>query len=120
MSNADTLIDVEAGDDSPSHSGQAQAQKYPKSDKKIQELKNHVNEVTNVMTENINKILDRGTRLEHLEDRSDMLSSRADEFRVHSRRVARKMWWQNMRVNIIIGLVAAAVVVIIIVTVTGK
>lgn len=40
------------------------------SDAKIQKLKDHVSEVTNVMTENINKILERGSRLDNLEDRS--------------------------------------------------
>lgn len=77
-------------------------------------LKEQVNEVSNIMSENINKILDRGGRLETLEDRSDMLSSGADEFRSSSRRVARKMWWQNMRINIFIGLVILVIVIVIV------
>lgn len=77
-------------------------------------LKEHVNEVSNIMQENIEKILERGSRLDHLEDRSEMLSSRADEFRVHSRRVSRKMWWQNMRMNIIIGSVVLVIILIIV------
>ncbi|RWS15052.1 synaptobrevin-like protein 1, partial [Dinothrombium tinctorium] len=40
------------------------------SDRKVQQLKDHVSEVSNIMQENINKILERGQRLEHLEDRS--------------------------------------------------
>ncbi|RWS23924.1 Vesicle-associated membrane protein-like protein, partial [Leptotrombidium deliense] len=86
-------------------------------DKKVQQLKDHVSEVSNIMQENINKILERGQRLEHLEDRSEILSSRADDFRISAKRVSRKMWWQNMRVNIIIGVVIIAIIVIIIVAV---
>ena len=37
---------------------------------KIEKLQAHVAEVSNIMTENINKILDRGQRLDDLEGRS--------------------------------------------------
>lgn len=66
------------------------------------------------MSENINKIIDRGGKLESLEGRSENLYSNADVFRSHSRRVARKMWWQNARVNLFIGLVIAVIIAIII------
>lgn len=103
MDNDDPPLDLQGG----SSSGQK------KNDPKIQKLKEHVKDVQNVMQENINKILERGTRLDHLEDRSEILSSRADEFRVSSRRVSRKMWWQNMRLNVIIVLVIAAIALIL-------
>jgi hypothetical protein len=115
------------------------------SDDKVKKLQAQVADVSNIMTENINKILDRGDRLDNLEGRSgivisfgtiypvfylsknifsilittEMLSSRADEFRVSSRRVARKMWWQNMKLNLIIGSVVLIIIVVIIVSVTS-
>lgn len=50
-----------------------------------------------------------------------MLSSRADEFRVSGRRIARKMWWQNMKLNIIIGSVVLIIIIVIVVaSVAGK
>lgn len=85
---------------------------------KIEKLQAHVAEVSSIMTENINKILDRGQRLDDLEGRSEVLSSSADEFRVTSRRVSRKMWWQNMKFNLIIGGVVIAVIIVIIVLAT--
>lgn len=66
------------------------------------------------MSENINKILDRGQKLDTLEGRSENLATNSDMFRTSSRRVARKMWWQNARVNLFIGLIVAVVVAIII------
>ncbi len=73
-----------------------------------------MSEVSNIMQQNIDKILERGSRLDHLEDRSEMLSNRADEFRVGARRVSRKMWWQNMKVNIFIGVVVVIIILIIV------
>ncbi len=73
-----------------------------------------MSEVSNIMQQNIDKILERGSRLDHLEDRSEMLSNRADEFRVGARRVSRKMWWQNMKINIFIGVVVVIIILIIV------
>ena len=66
------------------------------------------------MQQNIDKIMQRGTNLDYLEDRSEVLSSNANEFRIGARRVSRKMWWQNMKINIIIGSVILIVIIIII------
>ncbi|XP_074597938.1 uncharacterized protein LOC141852729 isoform X2 [Brevipalpus obovatus] len=83
------------------------------SQKKISAVQGQVTEVTNVLQENINKIVERGQRLDQLEDRSEMLSSRSEDFRVTSRRMARRVWWANMRVNLIIGGVIVGVLVLI-------
>jgi len=87
-------------------------------DPKIQNLQEHVDEVSNIMQQNIDKIMQRGSNLDYLEDRSEVLSSNANEFRIGARRVSRKMWWQNMRINIIIGTVILVIVIIIIVAAT--
>ncbi|XP_015785957.1 vesicle-associated membrane protein 721 isoform X2 [Tetranychus urticae] len=80
---------------------------------KVDQVQQQVAQVTNMMQENISKILDRGQKLDHLEDRSALLSSKSEDFRVSSRRLGRKMKWQNMRVNIIIGLIVIALIIII-------
>lgn len=51
---------------------------------------------------------------------TEVLASSADDFRVTSRRVSRKMWWQNMKFNIIIGVVVVSIIVIIVVSVTSS
>ena len=63
---------------------------YAQDDKKIQNLQAQVNEVSNIMEQNIKRIVERGARLENIEDRSDLMQSRADEFRVHAKRVKRQ------------------------------
>lgn len=81
---------------------------------KIKELQNDVNQLTSVMQSNINKVLERGDRMDTLNERSELLSSRANEFRISSRNVSRKFWWQNLRFQIIIGAVVLTIVVVII------
>jgi len=74
---------------------------YAQDDKKIQNLKAQVNEVSSIMEENIKRIVERGTRLENIENRSDLMSSRADEFRIQAKRVKNKAWWSNQRMNLL-------------------
>lgn len=81
---------------------------------KIQELQKDVNQLTSVMQSNINKVMERGDRMDTLNERSDLLSSRANEFRINSRNIRRKFWWQNLRFQILIGAVLLAIVIIII------
>jgi hypothetical protein len=42
----------------------------PTEERKIEQLKAHVAEVSNIMQENIGKILERGTRLDQIENRT--------------------------------------------------
>lgn len=43
-----------------------------------------------------------------------MLSSGADEFRVSARRVSRKMWWQNAKINILIAVIIIVIILVIV------
>lgn len=81
---------------------------------KIRELQDDVNQLTNVMQSNIIKVIERGDRMETLNERSELLNSRAYEFRINSRTIKRKFWWQNMRFKLVIGFVVLAVLALII------
>lgn len=85
---------------------------------KIQELQKDVNQLTSVMQSNINKVMERGDRMDTLNERSELLSSRANEFRINARNVRRKFWWQNLRFQILIGIVILAIIIIIIYSVS--
>ena len=67
------------------------------------------------MQDNINRILERGDRLDDLEERSDNLNVNADHFRRGTTQVRRRMWWQNCKMKLIIVLILAAIIIIIIV-----
>lgn len=99
-------MDVEAGS-SYQNSGPNQ---NLSGDSKIKELQDDVNEITNVMKTNINKVLERGDRVEALNERSELLSSHANEFRINSRNIRKKFWWENFRLKMIMGLIFLAIV----------
>jgi len=53
--------------------------------------------VREIMTENIERVLERGERIDLLVDKTDQLGNSARDFRVRSRGLRRKMWWKNVR-----------------------
>lgn len=81
---------------------------------KIQTLQNTVDEVSQVLQSNINKVLDRGSRIDTINERSELLNSRANEFRINSRTVRRKFWWQNLRFTLVLALVVITVLALLI------
>lgn len=106
-------MDVEAGSSYQYGSGDGPNQ-HLAGGSKIKELQNDVDELTTVMQSNINKVLERGDRMDTLNERSELLTSRANEFRINSRNIKRKLWWQNLRFQLTMGLVFVAIVIIII------
>lgn len=46
------------------------------------------------MRENLNKVADRGARLDHLQDKTDNLAQSAQSFRRGANQVRKKMWWK--------------------------
>lgn len=81
----------------------------------ISTLQSQVEEVKGVMTQNIEKVLERGERLEELMEKTTELESNAATFKKTSRQVQRKMWWKNTRWTIILAVVAILVIGIIII-----
>lgn len=99
-------MDVEAGGESYQN-GSVRSnsdQKNLPGDNKIKELQKDVHEITEVMKTNINKVIERGDRVDMLNERSELLSSRANEFRINSRSIRRKFWWENFRLQAALGI----------------
>ena len=46
------------------------------------------------MRDNINKVSERGARLDHLQDQTDNLAQSAQSFRRGANQVRKKMWWK--------------------------
>ncbi|XP_051539989.1 vesicle-associated membrane protein 8 [Myxocyprinus asiaticus] len=86
---------------------------------KLSQVQDQVNDVKVILKDNINKVLERGERLDDLIGKTDDLQATADSFQKTSTRVARKMWWKNIKMMIIIGVVVLAVVLLIILLATG-
>ncbi|CAM2112674.1 unnamed protein product [Caretta caretta] len=85
----------------------------------ISTLQIQVDDVKNVMTENIDKVLQREENLSELVDRTDDLQIAADTFQKNTTKISRKMWWKNAKMMIIIGVVLLIILTFIILLATG-
>eukprot|EP00804_Cyclotella_cryptica_P018557 CCRYP_004353-RA/>CCRYP_004353-RA protein AED:0.21 eAED:0.21 QI:364/1/1/1/0.5/0.33/3/1187/223 len=63
----------------------------------IAAVKNQIEDVKGVMVENIEKVLERGEKIELLVDKTDRLNQAAFKFESSSRNLRRAMWWKNVR-----------------------
>lgn len=79
------------------------------SNDKIRQIKKRVDEVKDVMIDNIDKLLERGERLEDLVSKTDQLSQDASDYRRKTRAVKNRMMMRN------IIIIAAIVIVVLIV-----
>jgi vesicle-associated membrane protein 4 len=67
------------------------------------------------MRENINKVSQRGERLDSLQDKTDNLAVSAQGFRRGANRVRKQMWYKDMRMRIcLIGGIILLLIVIIV------
>jgi vesicle-associated membrane protein 4 len=53
-----------------------------------------IDDTVGVMRENINKVSQRGERLDALQDKTDNLAVSAQGFRRGANRVRKQMWWK--------------------------
>ena len=73
----------------------------------IGKAQKEIDDVRGIMTENIERVLERGERLDLLIDKTDRLGGSARDFRFRSKGLRRRMWWKNVK------LMALLVVVVI-------
>ena len=67
--------------------------------------KKEIDSVKDIMTENIERVLERGERIDLLVDKTDRLGGSARDFRVRSRGLRRQMWWKNVRIMVLLAVV---------------
>uniref|UniRef100_A0A8C2EDR5 Vesicle-associated membrane protein 4 n=1 Tax=Cyprinus carpio TaxID=7962 RepID=A0A8C2EDR5_CYPCA len=77
-------------------------------------VQSQVDEVIDVMQENISKVIERGERLDELQDKSESLSDNASAFSSRAKHLHRRMWWKDMKMKMIIALVVVILLLIII------
>lgn len=77
-------------------------------------LQNQVGEVTGIMRQNVEKVLERGDKLDDLMDKTDDLQASSNTFKVTSTKLSRKMLWKNRRMMIILAVVTIIVITVIV------
>lgn len=86
---------------------------HPEELSKVAAVQKKVDEVKNIMVENIEKVLERGEKIELLVDKTDNLRFQADKFHKTGRQLRSRMWWQNFKMKIIIAAIIILIAIII-------
>ncbi|XP_031496508.1 vesicle-associated membrane protein 724-like [Nymphaea colorata] len=69
---------------------------------KLVKVKGQVSEVKNIMMENIDKVMDRQEKLDVLSEKTENLRSQAQRFQKQGVQIRRKMWFENMKIKLVI------------------
>ncbi|XP_008788949.2 vesicle-associated membrane protein 727-like [Phoenix dactylifera] len=86
---------------------------HPEEMSKLSKLKAQITEVKGIMMDNIEKVLDRGEKIELLVDRTESLQFQADSFQRQGRQLRRKMWLQNLQFKLMIAGAIIALILIV-------
>ncbi|KAJ5166252.1 Synaptobrevin [Penicillium canariense] len=98
--------------------GGASAQ--PNGNQRTAALQAQIDDTVGVMRENINKVSQRGERLDSLQDKTDNLAVSAQGFRRGANRVRKQMWWKDMKMRVCLVVCVIVLLVVIIVPVAVK
>ena len=90
-----------------------QLHKYSSGDQ-LTHLQDRVSEVTDIMTENIEKVMCRGEALEDLTDRSTLLAHSSTDFRHSSNKLRKKLFWKSVKMWVIFIVILVVILFLII------
>ncbi|KAK9686030.1 hypothetical protein K7432_015282 [Basidiobolus ranarum] len=77
---------------------------------KVKQVQGEIEQVKDVMVQNIERVLERGERIDLLVDKTDTLNQSAFAFRKRSTALKRSMWWKNTRLMVILGFVILMII----------
>ncbi|KAF7715372.1 Uncharacterized protein PECH_001439 [Penicillium ucsense] len=103
---------IPAGSSGP---GAASAQQH--GNQRTAALQAQIDDTVGVMRENINKVSQRGERLDSLQDKTDNLAVSAQGFRRGANRVRKDMWWKDMKMRVCLVVCVIVLLLVIIVPV---
>ncbi|KAH8730432.1 synaptobrevin-domain-containing protein [Phaeosphaeriaceae sp. PMI808] len=78
-------------------------------------LQAEIDSTVGIMRDNINKVSERGARLDSLQDKTDNLAQSAQGFRKGANRVRKQMWWKDMKMRmcLVVGIIILLVIIIV-------
>lgn len=90
----------------------------PKNDK-FTAINQSINEVTEVMRDNMDKVLQRGDRIDNIHGKSEDLVNQAQTFESKANELKKKLCWRNAKLTIMV-VIGVAIVILIIVMIACK
>ncbi|KAJ1834298.1 Vesicle membrane receptor protein (v-SNARE) [Coemansia sp. RSA 2711] len=82
-----------------------------------QRVQDQIDDVVNIMQENIDSVMKRGENLDQVGQKTDRLRDETQVFHGSAVRVRKKMWWNNMKWKIIIGVCLIIIILVIVLSV---
>ncbi|TKY66089.1 vesicle-mediated transport [Spatholobus suberectus] len=87
---------------------------HPEEVSKLAMVKAQVSEVQQVMRANIDQVLDRQVKIDVLVGQTEDLRNQAEVFRGQGNQIRRKMWYQNMKIKLIVlGILIAFILIVV-------
>ncbi|XP_047050394.1 putative vesicle-associated membrane protein 726 [Lolium rigidum] len=87
---------------------------HPQELSRLSKVKAQVSEVKGIMIKNIDDTIQRRVQIDDLATSAELLHEQANDFRQEGTRIRRKMWFENMKVKLIVlGIVAALILIIV-------
>ncbi|KAF9314543.1 hypothetical protein BG003_004091 [Podila horticola] len=81
---------------------------------RIKQVQGEIEQVKDVMVHNIERVLERGERIELLVDKTDNLNQQAFAFKKRSTALKRNMWWKNVKLMVLLVVVLIVLAYLII------
>ncbi|XDC65748.1 hypothetical protein R6Z07M_016930 [Ovis aries] len=88
-------------------------------DDRVRNLRDEVEGVKNIMTQNVERILAWGENLDHLRNKTEDLEATSEHFKTTSQKVARKFWWKNVKMIVLICVIVFIIVLFIVLFATA-
>lgn len=83
-------------------------------DDAFRNVQGEIANVRDIMSQNIEQVLERGERIDLLVDKTDRLGGSARDFRVRSRGLQRRMWWKNVKLMVMLVFVVLFLVYLLV------
>ena len=83
-------------------------------DKKLKENNAQVGEIMGIMWKNLKGIVERGEKLEDVEQKAGILDEGAERFKTNAKKLKRKHWWENAKYSIVLIIVSVIVIGLIV------
>lgn len=84
---------------------------------RVRETRKQVEDIQQLMKNNIEKVIDRGDRIDHLLNRTNDLEMQSSEFHSSATQLRRQMWWENKKYWLICALITLVIIGVIVLVV---
>jgi len=81
---------------------------------KISKVRGEIEDAKNIMVNNIEKVLERGEKIEVLVDKTEDLNQQSASFKSRGQKLKRKMWWKNAKLCCILICIVVVILAVII------